>query len=150
MPESNVVEVRFGADISGLRSGAREAAGHVDSLRSVMLGMKAEATQTGRAARFFANDIASMIPASLDAKGAIQDLFAIMLSGGAIGVAIGSVKLLVEGFKLLGAEAEKAKAELKKFAEDSAAAVKSLKDRIDEMLLSLSGASAAQKLAQQE
>jgi len=174
--DSNVVEIKFGADVSGLRSGAKEAtanidgliaalkeltatmqhhsssgarpaAQEVDNLRDKMLGMKAEATQTGRAARFFANDIAAMVPVAGDAKGAIQDLFAIMLSGGAIGVAIGSVKLLVEGFKLLGEESRKAKEDFEKFVEDSKKQTEQLKVSVEKMLLTMQGATRAQLLA---
>src|SRR6266446_5034256 len=126
MPDSNLVEVKFGGNVEGIRSGAREAAGHIDSLRGTMLEMKAEATQTGRAARFFANDIAAMIPVSTEAKGALQELFAIMLSGGAIGVAIGAVKLLVEGFKAIGAEGREASEEFKKFIEEQTKSVDTL------------------------
>jgi len=51
--DSNEIQAKIGADVSGFRRGATEARGHVDDLIGHLRDFKKEAVSTGRQAKFF-------------------------------------------------------------------------------------------------
>lgn len=129
----NAVEVQIRANVAGLTSGLKEAAGAVATSSQQMsadlrgLGESAKAThpqmfslgdslkhyrsemrQEARLSRFLAADIASMGIASKGAAGEVTHLVAAFALGGALGGAIAGVKLVIEKFMELHHEQEKA------------------------------------------
>src|SRR5258706_9249346 len=103
MGNSNLVEVRFGANAEGLRRGAGEAKQHVDSLLGKLREFKSEQVGQLRTAKFFANELTEIGGGADIAKGALRDLIAVGLSGGGIAMAFEGalfvLKRLHEHFK---------------------------------------------------
>jgi hypothetical protein len=82
MSTDSNISVKIGADASGLRAGAAEAKGHVDSLLSTLKEFKAEQVSQSRTSRFFAAQLAEIVPGAEDAKKSMQGLIGVLLSGG--------------------------------------------------------------------
>jgi hypothetical protein len=81
-----------GASAGGQRAAAaatKETEGATKGFLGTLLAYKAEQTQQGRAARFFAGEILSVVPASAEAKATLTDLVGVMLEGAAGGAAFG-------------------------------------------------------------
>lgn len=146
MSTDNKIELVISADASGFRRGAQEARDHVSSLLGDLKSFKSEAVSTGREARFFANELGSIIPGADGAKDAVRDLIAVGLAGGGIGAMVESVKLLATVFKEVTAEEDKAKEDFKKFIDDQTKSVDALKTSVEKMLLVMQGATRAQVL----
>jgi hypothetical protein len=100
----------------------RSASGQA-SLADAARNFAREQRQQGRVARFYAGEIASIIPVSREAKTALQGLAAVGIEGLAgglgIGVAIESVKLLAEWFNHAREEAKRLRDEEVKKIEES-------------------------------
>jgi len=128
MGNSNLVEVRFGANAEGLRRGAGEAKQHVDSLLGKLREFKSEQVGQLRTAKFFANELTEIGGGADIAKGALRDLIAVGLSGGGIAMAFeGSLfvlKRLHEHFK----ESEEAAKKLKETSEKLDEALQKISD----------------------
>src|SRR2546421_7471088 len=92
------VQVVIGADTSGIRRGATEAQGHIDGLLAHLKEFKQETVATGRQAKFFAAELAEIIPGADGAKSAIRDLIAVGLAGGGIGALVEGTKFLIGAF----------------------------------------------------
>jgi hypothetical protein len=111
------VVVKIGANIEQLRSGAREASGHIESLTSKLKEFKSEQVGQFRTARFFAAELQEIGLGADVAKGALRDLIAVGLSGGGIVMAFEGalfvLKRLHDHFK----ENEEAAKKLKETAE---------------------------------
>jgi hypothetical protein len=126
-----------------LGGGAKEAGGHIKDFSAVLREFKSEQVSDARTARFFAGELLSIVPAADGTKGALQDLISIGLSGSAFSAGIEAVKLITGLMHEFDAESHKAAEETKKFAEDSAAALKTLREEIEAGLLIMHGATDA-------
>ncbi len=146
MADSNVIEVKLRADASAFGSGAREAGAHVDSLLAHLKDFKSEAVSTGRQARFFAGELAEIIPGADGAKEALRNLITIGLGAGGIESLIGGAKLLVGAFHELTAEEDQARETFTKFLDDQKKSVDALNVSVEKMLLTMRGATRAQIL----
>lgn len=138
---SDPVTVVIGADTTGFRKGAQEAKDHVSSLIGSLKEFKSEAVSTGRSARFFATELAEVIPGAEGAKNAMRDLIKVGLSGfGMIG-AIEGVIFVLKQLKEAGAEEEK---QLKEIAEEYKKVGTEGKKAYEQIQRSLLGLSPAQ------
>ena len=95
----NAINVTIGADASPFRRGAQEARDHVDGLVSNLRDFKSEQVSTGRASRFFASEIASIVPGADSAKLSIQELITVGLSGGGMLAAFEGVLFVLKQLK---------------------------------------------------
>lgn len=109
------VSIKFGADASGFRAGANEAKEHVDSLIDSLKDFKREQVQQARTARFFASEIAEIIPAADGAKGSIQGLINVALAGGGMAMAFEGALFILKEIK---SETEAQEKVLKQIEED--------------------------------
>jgi hypothetical protein len=142
----NAIEAKIGANIEGFRRGTSEAKGHVDDLISHLRDFKKEAVSTGRQAKFFAAELAEIIPGADGAKNALRSLLTVGLAGGGIHSLVAGVKFLIEAFHGLTAEEDKANENFAKFIEDQKKSVDALQVSIEKMLLTMRGATRAQIL----
>lgn len=88
---------------------------------------KAEQTQQGRQARFFASELMSIVPASDAARGGMEQLLGIFIEGAAGGIGFG---LALEGVKLAVSAVTAAQAEATRIADAYAAAHSSVTQAI--------------------
>jgi hypothetical protein len=147
MSSANVVEVKINADASGFRSGSNEAKAHVDGLLSHIKEFKSEAVSSGRQARFFANELAEIVPGADGAKEAIRNLIAVGLGAGGIESMIAAAKLLVGVFHELTEEETKAHDTFVKFIDDQKRSVDALNVSVEKMLMTMRGAARAEIIA---
>lgn len=147
MADANKIEVIIGANASGFRAGAKEAAEHTEGLIASMKDFKREAVQTGRQSKFFANELAEIIPGASGAKDALRGLIALGLSGNAFEGLIVGISLVTKQFEHFAEEQHKAAEELKKFTEDSTKYIEDFETKVEDILLAASGATRAEILA---
>lgn len=79
---SDEIRVQITADSSGFSGGAADAESKVESLGGKLRDLKSEATSSGRTAKFFAEELTSIIPGAEGAAGSLKQLIAVGLSGG--------------------------------------------------------------------
>jgi hypothetical protein len=83
-----------------------------EKLERQMKGFASEQRQQGRMARFYANEIASLVPAAGGAKDALQGLIGLgiegMAGGFGFGFALEAIKLIQVGIQQIGKEAKEA------------------------------------------
>lgn len=147
MADQNTVQVVIGANTEGIRRGSQEAQGAVDDILAKLKEFKGEAVQTGREARFFANELASIIPGAGGAAGALKELLAVGLSGSAIGAASEAVKLLVGVFHELKEKENAAREQVQKYVDEADKSLEAVKTKVDALLLSWKNLTAAQTIA---
>jgi hypothetical protein len=121
-------------DIAAANQPAQAAAQETSNVHEGLLGklreFRGEQVQQGRMARFYANELLSIVPAGKDAKDSLQGLLGIAVEAAAGGVSFGlafeAVKFAIEAFTAASREAaEEAKAigqNLSKLADDVEAA----------------------------
>src|SRR4051812_48979703 len=97
MSDANAIAVRISADASGFRAGAQEAARHVDSLSDKLKEFRSHVRTETRYTKFLGDQIENLGIVSEGAAGAIGHLATGLAFGNGIGLAIASVKVLVEG-----------------------------------------------------
>src|SRR3954463_2340297 len=107
MASENAISARITADASGFRSGAQEAAGHIDSLSDRLKEFRTHVRTETRYTKFLGDQIENLGIVSEGAAGAIGHLATGLAFGNGIGLAIASVKVLVEGIHSLGEESAK-------------------------------------------
>lgn len=122
------IKVKISSDASEFSAGTEEAAESTESLTGSLRELKTEGTGAGRTARYFAAELAEIIPGAEGAKSALAGLIKIGLEGFTLGGAITAAAVashyLQEAFAEVNAEEEKAQAAAKKWADDAAASVK--------------------------
>lgn len=109
------INVKIRSDASGFSDGTQEAAEKTESLTGSLRDLKSEGTQAGRTARYFANELAEIIPGAEGAAGALSSLIKIGLEGATIGGFLTAAALAAKYFN---SEMEKA-AELAHAARDA-------------------------------
>jgi len=178
MPDSALnVEVRVGSDgaVKGFKiasSAATDAAELIRSslatlgkesthakekhegLVSTMREFKKEATQNSRVARFFANDLAAIVPGASGAAGALRSLIGIGLGGASLfsGIELGVFALehVTERFHEMAEEQKKAKEEFAKWTAELEAGSKKVVESVAAEMMAINGASKAEMAAHKD
>lgn len=116
----------------GLGTSSKEASKHVEGFGAVLKEFKSEQVQQARTARFFANEITSIIPATGGASSALKGFLGVAVEGlsggGAVLVGFELAKFALEQLTETITENEKEAAKLRGVYADTAASIsKSLK-----------------------
>ena len=108
------ISVKIGADSSDFEAGAESAGEASDGLAGKLRDLKSEGTSAGRTARFFAADLAEIIPGADGAAGSLQKLIQIGLEGFSIGGALTAAALAASTLKSAFEADAQAAAELRR------------------------------------
>src|SRR3954469_12226822 len=119
MGSDSAISGKIGADAGGFRAGAQEAGRHVDPLSDKLKEFRSHVRTETRYTKFLGDQIENLGIVSDGAAGAIGHLAAGFAFGNGIGLAIASVKVLVEGIHALGEESAKQSEALKKLTADA-------------------------------
>lgn len=132
-------------DFSQQGQSVKEAANEHDSLLAKFKEFRGEQVQQGRMARFYAGELASIIPAGDGVKQTMQGLLGVIIEGAAGGASFG---LAFEAAKFALEVFIKSEEEAKKKAQEHRDAVVALTDAFDKYSLSALNASATEKTFQ--
>lgn len=148
----NAIEVKVGANASGVKSGMRDAGDAVEEhsgrMAAALREMSAESGEAvehltdklrefateqrseGRLAGFMAGQIAQLGISSKGAAGEVTGFISAFAFGGVLGVGIEAIKIAIEKFNELGKEENAAAESASKFAAETEKAAAAIRDSI--------------------
>jgi len=143
---AQAIKLGLGSTGAAAKSAAKEHEGFIGTMKA----FRSEQTQQARTARFYANELASIIPSAEGAKNSLSDLIGVgveALAGGlSFGLAFEGIKLAVGYFHDLAAAEKKALDEWKTYIDAASQDTKAFTDHINDLIAAMGSVTRAEQL----